>query len=142
MEEKNYTNKVQALNLVDLGLDKDTADMWYDYDLISERWDVHLGNPPSGHITCIVPCWSLGALIKLLPDTILYQKVECFLEFNKDYVEYSGSTFDGEWTEQPWYISTDDESKFDMFRLIYETVCWLIKEKYIENNKPEIDITI
>ena len=69
-----WTTYNNAKKLVEAGLPRETADMWYDLmdgdepeEKIAwvevDRWAVENYE--------IYPCWSLGSLIKLLPDKIL-----------------------------------------------------------------------
>lgn len=69
-----WTTFGESCKLVDAGLPKETADMWY---------DLMDGDDPEEKIACVdvdkwavendetYPCWSLGSLINLLPSKIL-----------------------------------------------------------------------
>lgn len=57
----------------------------------------------------IIPCWSLAALIELLPNKIVVNNENYFLKFTKNNVEYRGIvTWDGQKC-----ISTEEENLLD-----------------------------
>ena len=85
----NYTSKEQSKRLIELGLSKDTADMFYpDTNELSE-----IRTLPR----CIefeddkaeLPCWSVGALLGILPDN-------CGI--NKEDEKYVASYLGGSYT--------------------------------------------
>jgi hypothetical protein len=70
----NYTTIEQSKELVEAGLDPNSADMhiidwrtekegYYDTSLCYSKWDAE-------HVRGYFPCWSIGALIELMPDTL------------------------------------------------------------------------
>lgn len=75
MKQRHYTSLVQARRLVELGLDPETADMnWFEGEPFIEtlgfdpdRAKSHLDG---GVVKMYEPCWSLGALLRLLPETL------------------------------------------------------------------------
>lgn len=71
----NYTSIEQSRNLLKLGLNPETADMWYEYDhTIMDFSPV----PKIGTHQCtetpMIPCWSFGRLIELMPRYIKWGK--------------------------------------------------------------------
>ena len=57
----------------------------------------------------IIPCWSLAALIELLPNKIVVNNENYFLNFTKNNVEYRGIvTWDGQKC-----VSTEAENLLD-----------------------------
>lgn len=77
----NYTTIEQSKKLVELGLDPKTADMYYKQE-IGRKDDMPYYTVEVGHSFSIeqnlfsfrngleIPCWSLGALTNLMPDTL------------------------------------------------------------------------
>ena len=71
----HYTSKEQSKRLLELGLSPETSDMYYELlnedpypqpvrlPLSSRHWEQLLPD-------VMIPCWSLGALIELLPERI------------------------------------------------------------------------
>jgi len=63
---KSYTDLEQSKKLAEI-LPSESADMWYeDSGLMIPR----LGSIPKEHIYTEVPCWSLAALLNVLPDEV------------------------------------------------------------------------
>ena len=56
----NYTSKEQSKKLIELGLSPETADMYYEDDI-----SIVVGHSWHERHT---PCWSVGALLGVLPD--------------------------------------------------------------------------
>jgi hypothetical protein len=67
----NYTTVEQSKKLLELGLNPESADMWWtplNWQLTEYYVEVKqdgIGTPKNP-----LPCWSLGALLKLMPKTI------------------------------------------------------------------------
>lgn len=69
---KICTTIEQSKKLAEI-LPLESADMWYeDVGLIIPR----LGHMPKEHTDTEVPCWSLGALISLLPKRYCLEKLD------------------------------------------------------------------
>ena len=108
---KFYTDIQQSKKLVEIGVDITTADMYYDVnnDEIKETPDNLLGTILDKDI----PCWSLDALLKLLPHKFsnkeyvesVYDHIEC--DLNIQYLENGYCiTYDYDYTHEhgPAYI--------------------------------------
>ena len=92
---KICTSQEQSKKLVELGIDANTADMYYDCNSygIQSKPEVAIGTVWSKDI----PAWSLAALIELLPNKIVVNNEKYFLHFTKNKVEYIGIvTWDGQ----------------------------------------------
>ena len=64
---KSYTNIEQSKKLAEI-LPIESADMcWTPFD---EKWDAYLGAPNPDAIKKEIPCWSLSALLDVLPDEV------------------------------------------------------------------------
>ena len=80
------TNKIQSIRLLALGLRKETADMtihiknddgWYVTAEPFYEWEDDMNTIPSLEETePILPAWSLGRLIKLMPRTAIMHTQE------------------------------------------------------------------
>ena len=70
----NYTTIEQSKKLIELGLDASTADMYYpdmyypEYDLIHSKIPLFMGD--DFYSDSDIPCWSLGALLEVMPKNI------------------------------------------------------------------------
>ena len=92
---KICTSIEQSKKLIELGVDVNTADMYYDVNSygIQGKPEVVIGKVWSKDI----PAWSLSALIELLPNKIVVNNEKYFLYFTKNKVEYIGIvTWDGQ----------------------------------------------
>ena len=82
---KICTSLEQSRKLIELGIDTKTADMYWHkkfdgtYSLRTDNLMVKLDTP----------CWSLSALINVLPRSIKFKDDNYYLRFMKEYVEYA-----------------------------------------------------
>ena len=93
---KSYTDLEQSKKLAEF-LPIESADMYYNdwkYDFYdgfehTGRYVAHLGTPKTIRGKLDIPCWSLAALLTVLPDSI-YNNTNEFsqLEFSKRSVAY------------------------------------------------------
>ena len=71
----------------------------------------------------VVPCWSLAALLGVLPDTITSNDGIAFkLNIKKNIIEYSNP---------PLYLIYKSVKSDNIVDVCYEMICWLKKEEYI-----------
>ena len=91
------TSIEQSKKLLSLGLDPSTADMWYSY-YGNSKYNPTIAYKGQQWFLCQIrnslhddiPCWSLTALLKLLPD-IIKIKEECYtFSLIKNVIEYVG----------------------------------------------------
>lgn len=125
---KICTSIEQSKKLIELGLDVNTADMF---------WDLLDGDEPDEKIpNCywdrfditineFVPAWSLSALIELIPDKISINNESYYLSFTKKSVEFRGPiTWDGQ-----------KAKSFEMDNILdaaFEMVCWVINNGHLK----------
>ena len=91
--EQVCTTRAQSKYLLKLGVPADTADMFYPLDSsFPEVCD------SGDNLQVDYPAWSLGALIKLLPNEIRDKRfnVVYYLTINKDSITYSNRMEDEE----------------------------------------------
>ncbi len=87
------TTRERSQRLLELGIDRSTADMFYPIDSsLPEVCD------NGDNIQVDYPAWSLGALIDILPEMIRDNKfnVNYYLTIEKDCVKYSNRVEDEE----------------------------------------------
>lgn len=91
------TSIEQSKKLLSLGIDPSTADMWYSY-YGNSKYNPTVAYKGQQWFLCQIrnslhddiPCWSLTALLKLLPD-IIKVKEECYtFSLIKNVIEYVG----------------------------------------------------
>ena len=88
-----YTDLSQSKTLSKI-LPLESADMWYQYTGISIKdgsekpiyFPMAIRDDESDKD---IPCWSLAALISILPRFIEFKDDKYYLRFMKDYVEYA-----------------------------------------------------
>ena len=133
---KSYTDIEQSKKLIELEIDVDTADMHYHYDLDFDELE-HIPTiteeEPKEHFVLFsedVPCWSLSALLELIPP---------YLGEFKDGIDFGFSkAMNGKWYSAH-YIQLDNNGLATFNKTVtgdtaidaaFEMVCWLK-----ENNK-------
>jgi len=136
----HYTSIEQSKKLVELGLNPDTADMYYFCDptpagnvmhptlIIVEK---HLHSRLPEYDKGDIPCWSLGALLELMPASIEEVKdhnVDLTLGHMKDmwYLAY----FDWTGLQHGHNINSDT-----LIKTAFEMVCWLLENDYIKKGE-------
>ena len=118
---KICTNIEQSKQLIELGIDVNTADMmWDDWRLIDDGWKIFVGYDPEIEQDFgrkCYPAWSLSALMELIQDDI---KIEKTLFDQSDMFTYSiiGDGYE--------YRSHEHECLLDA---AFEFVCWILENK-------------
>ena len=103
----NYTNIEQSKHLVELGLDRSTADMhWF-------NGQVYVGQHYEN-----LPCWSIGALIQLIPNSVFYEGILHFW-----YVCRTGDFYQ--------VVGLGPVTHGSLLDVLYQLVCWLLENNYI-----------
>lgn len=133
----NYTTIEQSKKLVKLRLNPDTADMFYFLDPTPAGCIYHLTVPQIGfgvktrepeYNKGDIPCWSLGALINIIPSTIYKGKQTFTLEMHKDALYHlcyeSRSRLNEIWV-----------TKKHLLDAAFEMVVWLLENNYIEKGE-------
>ena len=122
MNNKICTSIEQSKKLLSLGLDPSTADMcWTKYidngDITSLHVTVNYGIVPIDY-----PCWSLTALLELMPRIIPNEGILCITPSHKD----SG-----------WVVGYDEKNASfpTLIDAAFEMVCHLIEQGHIKVNK-------
>lgn len=139
--EANYTTIDQSKKLLDLGLNKKTADMFYcyGYNTYSKVWDYDDEPTVIGETTFDVgdvPCWSLGALVKAMPSYIVINESEYnnsgifHWELTRGYDNYlvRYENQDGNWDLK---ITAGDT----LIEAVINMVIWLLENEYIKSNE-------
>lgn len=120
MEIRDYTTIEQSKKLLELGLSRDTANMVYLYWINSKTKEEGIEEIPTIGLpieNCDIPCWSLGALLRIMPDN--------FIELLKEGGMYRVKA------EQK-YVSCLSENPIDV---VFEMVVNLLEKGYIEKEK-------
>lgn len=131
----NYTTIEQSKKLVKLGLNPNTADMLWEQHIFESPYVTvkpytTKGKSIGAHI---LPCWSLGALLEVMPKTMkgipekaaysLTLKENSYNAWKCNYVHFSfGELY--EFPAQPTPL-----------KATYEMVCWLLENGYIKKGE-------
>ncbi len=132
---KICTTIEQSQKLMELGIDVNTADMFY-ADLLVDDNHKYILHPlesygfntfeetklkTSEHLN-FIPAWSLSALVTLTPNEVLINDEYYYLNLNKTKVEYRGPiTFDGQKTKSIEHNNLVDAA--------FEMICWLKEQE-------------
>jgi len=119
---QHYTIIEQSKKLVELGLNPDTADMCYStFGVEAHPLHLILKNKDK-----LMPCWSLGALLEIMPE--IDNQLPSLRKYKNYYcVVYSDNVTrlgDNQWQNG----KTTTEAAFEM-------VCWLLENGYIEKGE-------
>jgi hypothetical protein len=132
MKGKTYTTVEEGKHLLELGIDPETADMWW-YAQTEGNYFLNPGIKDYNAVAYyheITPCWTIGALLELLPEKIygpspkdhsteLLITHKCIGYFDETGMQH-GPSFSGEYVESA-----------------YKMVCWLLENNYISHVSPE-----
>ena len=130
----HYTTIEQSKHLLELGLNLNTADMlWEQHNREEPYVTIKLWTTKGKSIGAhILPCWSLGALLEVMPKSITDEYTSkgwlgmCLLYYSS-------------WRWIVYYTNDDvdspaiHEEKGDtLIEAAYNMVCWLIEQGYIK----------
>lgn len=135
---QHYTTVEQSKKLVELGLNPDTADMI----IVKDDTYCNALSAFNGATLCqnysetknktnYIPCWSLGALLELIPTSIEEvkgHKVDLILGHPKN--KWCLAYFD--WTGLQQGHDTTGDSPFEA---VYNMVVWLLENSYIKKGE-------
>ena len=112
----------QSKQLIDLGINPDTADMgWFKaYSLKGEIYKPFIKEYKLENYKTDIPAWSLHRLIKMMPNNIIQDDCTLILGVNADSVYYA----DNEYGE---VFKTFDGN---LYECVIKCIEWLIKENY------------
>lgn len=115
------TTREQSKKLQELGISADTADMFYplgsSFPEICDNRD---------NLQADYPAWSLGALIELMPDRLIYEDVEFKLSLNNKVVRYD---------KQGTNLTLSGCIGKNLFDNCVDMIEWLVNGEYINNEE-------
>lgn len=134
------TSIEQSQHLFKLGLDRETADMWWIDDQLvakSDKFDV----PSNDEETTVHCAWSLSALLEVIPAMIVYptwvdkRPTDVWFNLDKDCNSETKKQF-----YMCYYKSLDthqlakntDPSHSSPIDAAYQMVCWLLEQGLIK----------
>ena len=143
---QHYTTIEQSKKLVELGLNPETADMFYSYgmNIKTKEWsyDAELMVIDEADKLCDIPCWSLGALMDLLPPSI--QTGEGMQnQYEIDIRKYWGGEENlyqlaygnNRGISEEWHDMINTGEKESIIDAVFSMVCWLLENNYIKKGE-------
>ena len=140
---KHYTTIEQSRKLFELGLDSDTADMIWTTDMADNFFDYPTldWRPIKEYINGKdnLPCWSLGALLEVMPDRIWgpcddYDEPcahELVFKAFGSTIEYEGILVSDYRLSSAWFKQETD----NLIDIFYDMVVWLLENGYIKKGE-------
>jgi len=124
----NYTSKEQSKKLVELGLNPETADMFYSRRPTgNSEYSTFPDFKPEGRLEVFtkvdLPCWSLGALLEVIPDSIKDRE----LLIHK--TPYQNTMM---WEIGYGYNEIDNRISKSLLNAVYNTVIWLLENGHLK----------
>lgn len=121
----NYTTTEQSKKLVELGLNPGTADMCYPH-FIRHGADTYNKTPEIAEgidYPYEMPCWSLGALLEVMPDGVQTNSNRTGVSVDITFV-HNGVVTDSHRVKNNTYIEA-----------AYNMVVWLLENGYIQKGE-------
>lgn len=119
----NYTTIEQSKNLLELGLNPESADMLFPWNGYSNIEIPVIGK--TGNSSVLIPCWSVGALLEVMP-VILKLRYRAFLTPHS--VGYCCAYSD---CSESFHV----EDEKTAINACYKMVVWLLENNYIKKGE-------
>ena len=127
------TNRQQSERLLSLGLKKETADMYYSYDIICAKPYYKVEEFMNGCVPeDIFPAWSLHRLIEIMPNNIHKYNDIADLSVSNELVQYR--FYDVDYNHDVCLEHFNDGT---LYANIIDCIEWLIKEGYFNKEYLE-----
>lgn len=133
-----WTTLEESKQLVEVGLPTETADMSYTWNFDDSRYD-RMTTPAknwivpkygeSTKIKQVLPCWSLGTLVQLLPLSI---QIDNSYKYNLEFKLYSGPEYMAAYCmPQSHHPMVYTEIHSSLIESCVEMVIWLLNNKVL-----------
>lgn len=146
----NYTSIEQSKKLLELGLKAETADACYDVGYGQTKAHIECENFISYFTNDefpelkdrYIPCWSLGALMDLLPPSIqtgegMQNQYEINIRkyWGEEENLYQIAYGNDRGLSEEWHDMINTGEKESLCDAVFEMVCWLLKNGYIKKGE-------
>lgn len=142
---QHYTTLEQSKKLVELGLNPNTADMFWstEFDMVICTQYLTKSDFETLVPMCeSIPCWSLGALMDLLPPSIqtgegMQNQYEIKIrkywgdEENLYQIAYGNNRG----LSEEWHDMINTGEKENLIDAAFQIICWLLKNGYIKKGE-------
>jgi len=144
---KHYTTIEQSKKLVELGLNPDTADMFYSRRPTGKsEYSVFPDFKPEGRLEVFtkvdLPCWSLGALMDLLPPSIQtgegmqnQYEIDIRKYWGNEENMYQIAYGNDRGLSEEWHDMINTGEKESLCDVAFDIICWLLENGYIKKEK-------
>lgn len=150
------TNILQSKKLIEIGLDIKTADMHYMYchweideHTVGDQIDARPGCSPifynpdrSDTDPYYIPCWSLGALMDLLPPSIQtgegmqnHYEIDIRKYWGNEENLYQIAYGNNRGLSEEWHDMINTGEKENLIDAAFQIICWLLKNGYIKKGE-------
>ena len=133
----NYTSIKQSKKLLELGLNPESADMWYNIDIVDKFGIDSYNDKPSfeNYQFGDIPCWTTDALISMMPpyffewergiDLIMYPSLDKKKGWNLAYMPNNINDMQKDKFRQITHGDTP-------LKAAYTMMIWLLENNYIK----------
>ena len=118
-----YTSIEQSKHLLSLGLNPESADMFYQW--IADAIIIDVGDIPYEDSGCCIPCWSVGALLEVMPNI-----PDCTIIFAKAKGKYGMCI-----TPLDSGLALNEVEADTPIEVVYNMVIWLLENGYIDKGE-------
>lgn len=144
---KHYTTIEQSKKLVELGLNPGTADMFYSRRPTGKsEYSVFPDFKPEGRLEVFtkvdLPCWSLGALMDLLPPSIQtgegmqnQYEIDIRKYWGNEENMYQIAYGNDRGLSEEWHDMINTGEKESLCDVAFDIICWLLENGYIKKEK-------
>lgn len=149
---QHYTTLEQSKKLVELGLNPDTADMWWqegrmELEPVIGNYALHIQCREDRdyrkiHKPLISPAWSLGALMDLLPPSIQtgegmqnHYEIDIRKYWGNEENLYQIAYGNNRGLSEEWHDMINTGEKENLIDAVFQMICWLLKNSYIKKGK-------
>lgn len=142
-----YTTVEQSKRLIELGLNPETADMFYSKrPTRKSKYSIFPDFKPEGRLEVFtkvdLPCWSLGALMNLLPSSIQtgegiqnQYEIDIRKYWGNEENLYQIAYGNNRGLSEEWHDMINTGEKENLIDAALDMVCWLLKNKYVKKGK-------
>ena len=143
----NYTTIEQSKKLIELGLSPESADMFYSKRPTGKSsYSTFPDFKPEGRLEVFtkvdLPCWSLGALIDLLPPSIQtgegmqnHYEIDIRKYWGNKENLYQIAYGNNRGLSEEWHDMINTGEKENLIDAVFQMVWWLLENGYIKKGE-------
>lgn len=144
---KHYTTLEQSKKLMELGLNPDTADMFYSRRPTGKsKYSIFPDFKPEGQLEIFtkvdLPCWSLGALMNLLPPSIQtgegiqnHYEIDIRKYWGNEKDLYQVAYGNNKGLSEKWHDMINTGERENLVDAAFQMIWWLLENGYIKKEE-------